>query len=253
LQILVDRQTVELRRLNEQATEANKQLEHKNKELEQFAYVASHDLQEPLRTISSFVSLLQQQYKGRFDERADKYMNFITGATDRMKTLINDLLEYSRIGRQKEFTQIDCNELVREVVSDLQLAIKEAGAEVSWEQLPVITAYRTEMKQIIQNLITNAIKFRKKDTPPQIMIYAIRKEEHWQFSVKDNGIGIDPKHSERIFVIFQRLHTRSEYEGSGIGLSNCRKIAELHGGKIWVESKPGEGSNFSFTIKEQLN
>ena len=248
----LEQMTMDERKARKEADEAAKQLEHKNKELEQFAYVASHDLQEPLRTISSFVNLLHQQYRGNFDDKADKYMSFIIGATDRMKTLINDLLEYSRIGRKKEFASIDCNELVKEVVSDLEVAIKEAGAEVSWEPLPTINAYRTEMKQILQNLITNAIKFRKKDTPPKITIYAERKEEHWQFSVKDNGIGIDPKHSERIFVIFQRLHTRTEYEGSGIGLSNCRKIAELHGGKIWVESKPGEGSNFSFTVKENI-
>jgi light-regulated signal transduction histidine kinase (bacteriophytochrome) len=139
------------------------------------------------------------------------------------------------------------------VVEDLQIAIREAGAEVTWKDLPTIKGYPTEMKQILQNLITNAIKFRKKEVAPKVTIHCVRENEHWKFSVKDNGIGIDPKHKDRIFVIFQRLHTRNEYEGSGIGLSNCKKIAELHGGNIWVESKPGEGSNFLFTIKEQLN
>jgi len=246
------RMTADERKARAKADEAAKELEHKNKELEQFAYVASHDLQEPLRTISSFVGLLQKQFSDQADEKTQKYMQFITGATDRMKVLIHDLLEYSRIGRKKEFATIDCNELVQEVVSDLHHAIEQSGAQITWDELPRINGYRTEMKQILQNLITNSIKFRKKDTPLQIHVQATKKEEHWEFSVRDNGIGIDPKHSERIFVIFQRLHTRTEYEGSGIGLSNCRKIAELHGGKIWVNSQPGEGSTFSFTVKQAL-
>lgn len=236
-----------------EASEAATALESKNKELEQFAYVASHDLQEPLRTISSFATLLQQQYKGKLDERSDKYISFIAGATDRMKVLINDLLEYSRIGRKKESAEVDCNQLVKEVVADLQVAISEAGARVRWNSLPTVKAYPTEMKQILQNLIANAIKFRKKEVFPQVQISSERVNGHWQFSVRDNGIGIEPQHADRIFVIFQRLHTRNEYEGSGIGLSNCKKIAELHGGKIWVESTPGEGSNFLFTIKDQNN
>jgi light-regulated signal transduction histidine kinase (bacteriophytochrome) len=255
LQELVTQQTEELRRLNEEerkarewADEANKELERKNKELEQFAYVASHDMQEPLRTISSFVGLLQQQYKGKLDERSDKYITFILQASDRMKVLISDLLEYSRIGRKKELSPVDCNLLLRDVLQDLQVAIEEAGAEVSAETLPLVQGYPTELKQLFQNLITNAIKFRKKDLAPRIRIQAQKQHKGWCFSVRDNGIGIDPKHSDRIFVIFQRLHTRTEYEGSGIGLSNCRKIAELHKGKIWVESTPGEGSSFFFTI-----
>ena len=249
----VQERTRSLELMTEQANDANKKLENKNRELEQFAYVASHDLQEPLRTISSFASMLQQQYKGKLDDRSDKYINFITGATDRMKILINDLLEYSRIGRKNESSMVDCNRLVEEVVEDLQIAIREAGAEVSWNDLPTVEAYPTEMKQILQNLITNAIKFRKKEVAPKVAVGCVRENGHWKFSVKDNGIGIDPKHADRIFVIFQRLHTRNEYEGSGIGLSNCKKIAELHGGNIWVESKPGEGSDFVFTIREQLN
>lgn len=243
--------TLEERRAREAANEANKELERKNKELEQFAYVASHDLQEPLRTISSFLDLLHNQYKDRFDDKAGKYMTFIMQASDRMKVLIYDLLDYSRIGKKKESASVDLNNTVKAVLADLNKAICDSGAEIEVGELPVIDAYPTEMKQIFQNLVINAIKFRKKDIPPKIKISAERKKEKWQFLVKDNGIGIDPKQSERIFVIFQRLHTRNEYDGSGIGLSHCKKIAELHKGKIWVESTPGEGSSFFFTIKEQ--
>jgi len=244
------RMTIEERKARQEASEANKELERKNKELEQFAYVASHDLQEPLRTISSFLDLLNKQYRDQFDEKAGKYMNFVLQASDRMKVLINDLLEYSRIGKKKETARVDLNEMVNAVLSDLNKAITDADAKIAVQELPTINAYPTEMKQIFQNLIINAIKFRKKDIAPEIEIASERQNGHWKFMVKDNGIGIDPKQTERIFVIFQRLHTRNEYEGSGIGLSYCKKIAELHKGKIWVESRPGEGSNFCFTIKE---
>lgn len=244
--------TLEERKAREEVNEANKELERKNKELEQFAYVASHDLQEPLRTISSFLDLMQKQYQDSFDEKATKYMSFIMQASDRMKVLINDLLEYSRIGRKKESAVVDLNQTVHAVLADLNKAITDAEAEIEVRQLPSMNVYPTEMKQIFQNLIINAIKFRKKDSTPKIEIGAEKKDEVWKFFVKDNGIGIDPKQSERIFVIFQRLHTRNEYEGSGIGLSHCKKIAELHKGKIWVESTPGEGSCFYFTIKEQI-
>jgi len=242
--------TREERKARQEADEAFHEVERKNKELEQFAYVASHDMQEPLRTISSFVDLLHKQYQGQLDDTADKYMSFILQAADRMKVLIVDLLEYSRIGKKKNLSSLDCNQLLSEVLDDLQVAISEADAHITADSLPTILAYPIEMKQIIQNLITNAIKFRKKDIPPCIHIYAQPLESHWQFTISDNGIGIDPKHNERIFAIFQRLHTRTEYEGSGIGLSNCKKIAELHGGKIWVESQVGEGSQFHFTIRK---
>jgi light-regulated signal transduction histidine kinase (bacteriophytochrome) len=243
--------TIEERKARREANEANKELERKNKELEQFAYVASHDMQEPLRTISSFVDLLNGQYKDRFDERAQKYMTYIVQGSDRMKVLINDLLEYSRIGKKREAAKINLNETVNAVLQDLSKAITDAGAIIEIEDLPIITAYPTEIKQLFQNLIVNAIKFRKKGTAPRIKVAAKKQDSEWQFMVHDNGIGIEPEHSDRIFVIFQRLHTRNEYEGSGIGLSHCKKIAELHKGKIWVESTPGQGSSFFFTVKEQ--
>lgn len=224
------------------------ELESKNKELEQFAYVASHDLQEPLRTISGFVELLQKQYRGRFDANADHLMDYISQASDRMKVLIKDLLDYSRIGREKEIKQVDCNNLLAEVLADLDQIIKESRASVRTERLPVIHAYPTELKLLFQNLITNSIKFHKPGLAPAVVIGSEKENGHWKFSVRDNGIGIDRQFADRIFIIFQRLHNRSQYEGSGIGLAHCKKIAELHGGHIWVESEPGEGSRFFFTI-----
>jgi light-regulated signal transduction histidine kinase (bacteriophytochrome) len=228
----------------------NIELERKNKELEQFAYVASHDLQEPLRTTSSFVELLQQQYQDKLDEKASKYLSFIAQSSDRMKVLIKDLLDYSRIGRKKELSEVDCNMMLNDVLDDLGAAITDAGAKIKREQLPVVSGYPTEIKQLFQNLIINSIKFRKKNVPLQIELAARKNNGHWEFTCTDNGIGIDKEHSERIFIIFQRLHTRNEYEGSGIGLSHCKKIVELHGGQIWIESIPGKGSTFYFTIPQ---
>jgi signal transduction histidine kinase len=227
----------------------NRELERKNKELEQFAYVASHDLQEPLRTISSFVKLLDQQYKGKLDEKADKYLSYIVHSSDRMRTFITDLLEYSRIGTEKKMEVIDCNKLFKEVLDDLEVAIQETSAQVRVGLLPVIVGHSTEIKQLFHNLVFNAIKFRQKDVAPRINISATTKEDHWQFAVADNGIGIEKEHHNRIFIIFQRLHTRSQYPGSGIGLSHCKKIVELHSGQIWLDSELGKGSTFYFTIQ----
>jgi PAS domain S-box-containing protein len=231
----------------------NKELIRKNTELEQFAFVASHDLQEPLRTISGFVELLQQQYHGRLDEKADKCLSYIVQSSDRMKIFVNDLLQYSRIGSKQENEQVNCMEMLGEVLADLGKTIDETHAYIDADQLPVINGHGGEIKQLFQNLIVNAIKFRKKDSNPEIKISAEREGEFWQFKFADNGIGIEEQHKERIFVIFQRLHTRSEYLGSGIGLSNCKKIVELHNGRIWVDSKPGIGSTFQFTIPVNNN
>jgi light-regulated signal transduction histidine kinase (bacteriophytochrome) len=186
------------------------------------------------------------------DEKADKYLTYIVQSSDRMKVLITDLLEYSRIGSKKELQQVDCNVMLREVLTDIGTAINEAGAKVDAGPLPVISGYPTEIKQLFQNLTINAIKFRRPDTIPQITISAEQKENCWQFAFADNGIGIEEQHSERIFIIFQRLHTRNEYPGSGIGLSHCKKIVELHKGRIWLESTLGKGTTFYFTI-QQIN
>ncbi len=226
----------------------NHQLEQKNKELEQFAYVASHDLQEPLSTTISFVKLFKQQYFERLDPNADKYLTYIVQATERMRVLIKDLLDFSRIGHSKSLEKIDCNLILRDTIADIERAIKDSGTEIKVAPLPVIIGYRTEIKQLFQNLILNSIKFRKKNVPSKINIAVLKSGDYWEFAFNDNGIGIDQKHNERIFTIFQRLHTRSEYPGSGIGLSHCKKIVELHHGKIWVESIPNKGSTFYFTI-----
>jgi len=225
------------------------QLEQKNKELEQFAYVASHDLQEPLETVSSFVGVLQKKYAGKLDEKGDTYIGFIVQAAKRMQTLVRNVLEYSRIGKSNVKEPVDCNKLIREVITDLDASIQASQATVTAHELPVVNGNSIELKQLFQNLISNAIKFRKADVAPVVEISAAKEDGSWKFAVSDNGIGIDEKFYDRIFVIFQRLHNRSQYEGTGIGLSLGRKIVESHGGKIWVTSKPGEGSTFYFTIQ----
>lgn len=226
----------------------NKELKQKNAELEQFAFISSHDLQEPLRTISDFVGLLQQQYVGKLDEKADKYLSFIAQSSKRMRTLIKDLLHYSQIGNEKINEPVDCAALLHEVKTNIGKIIAEKRAEIHSDPLPVITGNATGIKQLFQNLVINAIKFRKKDSIPEIKISAKKKGAYWEFSFTDNGIGIEQQHSQRIFDIFKRLHPRTEYTGSGIGLSHCKKIVELHGGKIWVKSEPEAGSTFYFTI-----
>ena len=237
--------------LEKKVQQRTAELERKNKELEQFAYVASHDLQEPLQTTSGFVQLLRKQYHGRLDETADQYMDYIVQASGRMKILIKDLLDYSRIGRENEYRLVDCNMLLQEVLADLHNVIEENGVVIKIGQLPVLyNAFATELKSLFQNLLSNSIKFRKPDITPELTIDAVQINGFWQFSVGDNGIGIEEKYLERIFVIFQRLHNRSMFEGSGIGLAHCKKIAELHGGKIWADSKPGKGSTFYFTISD---
>ncbi len=225
-----------------------KELEARNKEMEQFAYITSHDLQEPLRSMAGFVNLLKEEYKGKLDEEADTYIDFISGASTRMSTLIHDLLNYTRIGSKREFAEVDCNKVVEEVKADLTHKINNAKATVNSTDLPVIHGLETEMRILFQNLISNAIKYRKKDVAPTVDIDCEKKDDHWYFTIADNGIGIAEKHAQKIFTIFQRLHLQSEYEGTGIGLAECKKIVELHGGVIGVKGTVGVGSTFYFTI-----
>ena len=249
--------TIELEEIVRRLTETEHQLKtqandlkNSNSELEQFAYVASHDLQEPIRTILSFVELFQTQYMGQLDAKADKYLTFILQSSRRMKVLIHDLMDFSRIGTKKELHQVNCQVILQEVRDDMQKTILETQAIIESTALPIINGYPTELKLLFQNLIANAIKFRKKDTIPRIHISATRNGTTWTFGVQDNGIGIPGEHSERVFTIFQRLHNKTEYEGSGIGLAHCRKITGLHGGEIWIDSTSGVGTTIYFTIPQ---
>ena len=227
------------------------QLVASNKELAQFAYIASHDLQEPLRTISNFVGLLQEEHANELDPSAKQYLNIISGATARMQILIKDVLDYSRIGNSSIAQQIDCNLIVKEVMNDLSSTIEESNCLIIVKPLPIVTGH-AELRGLFQNLITNAIKFRKKDEPCRITISSTEDDRSWLFSVKDNGIGIEKAYFEKIFIIFQKLHSHKIYPGSGIGLAQSKKIVDLHKGNIWVESALGEGSNFHFSIPKQI-
>jgi PAS domain S-box-containing protein len=223
-------------------------LERSNKELEQFAYVASHDLQEPLRMVASYTQLLSKRYKGKLDSDADEFISYAVDGANRMQMLINDLLDYSRVGtRGKDFVMTKFDDVLEKTLGDLKKAVEESGAKVTIDPLPSLMSDEGQIGQLFQNLISNAIKFRG-DDPPQIHISSEKNENKWIFSVRDNGIGIDSEYSNRIFEIFQRLHSKEEYAGSGIGLAICKKIVERHGGNIWIESEPGKGSTFYFTI-----
>ena len=240
---------VERRRAQEDLLRAVADLERSNKELQQFAYVASHDLQEPLRTVASYVDLLAMKYKGKLDEKADKYISYAVEGASRMATLINDLLAYSRVGTHgKAFTDVAMAEVVAKATANLKSAIRQSQAVITQDDLPVVKGDETQLGQLLQNLLANAVKFRRKDAPPRIHVSAGRSGADWGFGVQDNGIGIEPQFRERIFAIFQRLHTREEYAGTGVGLAISKRIVERHGGRIWVESKPGEGSRFYFTL-----
>jgi PAS domain S-box-containing protein len=224
-----------------------KELGRSNKDLEQFAYVTSHDLKEPLRMVSSFTQLLEKRYKGKLDQDADEFIKFIVDGTERMQHLLDDLLEYARITEVKEYEKVSLNEVVEESINNLKMAIEESSAIITIDTLPSIDANRTLMVQLFQNLIANAIKFQSEKTP-KIHIHSRKKDNKYYISVKDNGIGINPKYQERIFKVFQRLHTVDEYDGTGIGLSITQKIVAHHKGNIWVKSEPGKGSIFSFSI-----
>ncbi|MFB3812928.1 MAG: ATP-binding protein [Terriglobales bacterium] len=243
---------IEERKRAEEALKANSaELARSNADLQQFAYVASHDLQEPLRTLSSFSQLLKRRYHGRLDSEADEFITFIVEGATRMQTLINDLLAFSRVGtRGSPFTPVNCAEILASVEENLELAIADNEAVITHDLLPIVSADATQLTQVFQNLLSNAIKFRRAE-PPRIHVSAARRDGAWRFSVRDNGIGIAPQYYDRIFVIFQRLHGREAYPGTGIGLAICKKIVERHGGCIWVESEPGQGSTFHFTIPDE--
>ena len=229
----------------------NAELARSNAELEQFAYVATHDLQEPLRAVASCVQLLQKRYEGQLDERAQEFITHAVDGTKRMQTLINDLLAYSRISTDAQvFASTNCEMVLKEALANLVVAISESGAVVTQDALPTVSGDATQLTQLFQNLIGNALKFRE-ERPPQIHIGAVRDNGDWRFSVADNGIGMEPQYFERVFLVFQRLHTRKEYQGTGIGLAICKKVVERHGGRIWAESEPGQGATFCFTIPEK--
>jgi signal transduction histidine kinase len=237
-----------LREAHEQLDEQTRDLERSNAELEQFAYVASHDLQEPLRKVASFCQLLEQRYKGQLDERADQYIDFAVDGAKRMQQLINDLLAFSRVGRTSgDFEPVDLADAVRRALADLDAARSESGATVDVGELPTVRGEASLLTLVFQNLIGNAIKFRS-ESAPAVRIAAERHGDEWQIWCSDNGIGIDPEYAERVFVIFQRLHAKDEYAGTGIGLAMCRKIVEHHGGRIWLDADAGPGTTFRFTL-----
>ena len=246
----IEEQNQEQIRAEEQLRALTTELARSNKELEQFAYVASHDLQEPLRMVSSYTQLLEQRYRGRLDSDAHEFINYAVDGARRMQRLINDLLEFSRVNtRGKALQPVNANDVLGTVRANLSAAIDDAGALVTNEELPTVMIDPTQLGQLLQNLIGNAIKFHGAG-PPRVHIAACEREGEWVFAVKDNGIGIEPEYFDRIFVIFQRLHVAAEYPGTGIGLALCKRIVERHGGRIWVESKPGYGTTFFFTIPQ---
>ena len=236
-----------------QLKERTDDLLRSNKQLEQFVYIASHDLQEPLRTLSNYVNLFRDDYKENLGESSSKYLEVISNSTERMRLLITDLLEYARVGEEHRLTVINCNELLNEVEHDLEASIYESNTTINTDNLPVITANYSELKSLFQNLISNAIKFKKANEPPVIHITALENDEYWTFEIRDNGIGMENQYLDRIFSIFQRLHSKKQYAGTGIGLAHCKKIVELHRGRIWVNSEFGKGSNFYFTIAKNLD
>ncbi|MCX6306848.1 MAG: PAS domain S-box protein [Bacteroidetes bacterium] len=255
----------EIRKLNEtleeRVAERTRELENINKELafhireiEQFTYIASHDLQEPLRTLASFTALIQEEYAGKLGEDGNKYIEHISSSSNRMSMLVKGLLDYSLLGKLTDRTTVNCNKIVAEVIADLDGSIKKTNAEIILqEELPKIIGFEPELRLLFGHLIVNALKFQKTENRPEIRISAENQDKEWLFKIRDNGIGIEEKDKEKIFVIFKRMHNRNEYGGTGIGLAHCKKIVELHKGKIWVESTPGEGSTFTFTIPMQTD
>ena len=248
--ILIELEDVTEREGNREETASHTaNLERSNSDLEQFAYVASHDLQEPLRMIGSYTQLLGDRYRGRLDEDADEFIRFAVDGVHRMQSLIDGLLAYSRLSRKAaDFREIDCNAVMATVQADLEKIILESDATITSDRLPPITGDTVQIGQLFQNLISNALKFRNSGVSPRIHVSASIHNGDHIFSVQDNGIGIPEDQRGRLFQVFQRLHSRTEYPGTGIGLAQCKKIVENHGGRIWLESNPGKGTIFWFTV-----
>ncbi|MGL5836469.1 MAG: ATP-binding protein [Waterburya sp.] len=247
----VSDRTAELEAANRQLEQLNQELTRSNHELQQFAYIASHDLREPLRMVTSFTQLLGKRYSGQLDAEADQIINFAVDGAERMEVLIDGLLAYCRVGSQAAtFRAVNCEEVLDHVLSNLQLAIAETHTQISRISLPTVIGDASQLIQLFQNLIANGIKYRG-SAAPMLEIGAREQGQEWLFWVKDNGIGIDPQYGDRIFQIFQRLHTRQEYPGTGIGLAICHKIVEHHDGRIWVESNLQEGATFYFTLRNK--
>jgi len=240
-----------LKELNIQINKRVEELALSNAELEQFAYIASHDLQEPLRMITRFLSEIQRKYDDKLDDKGKEYIHYAVDGAHRMRNLILDLLEYSKVGKfDQEIEEIDLNTLIEEVTTYNEAFIKESKAVIKWDNLPTINNRKTPLQLVFQNLIGNALKYHKTAIAPEIMITHEDMGNQWLFSVSDNGIGIDPMFNEKIFVIFQRLHAKNEYSGTGIGLAMCKKIIEGQGGRIWLKSEEGQGSTFYFTVSK---
>jgi signal transduction histidine kinase len=236
------------KRLRQQRSRSEEELARSNAELEQFAYVASHDLQEPLRMIANYTQLLAERYRGKLDDQADKYIAYSVDGAVRMQTLIRDLLSFSRVGTAEiDLSATECHAVVEQALKNLQAAVQESGATVKWTGLPMVMADPSQLTQVFQNLIANAIRFHGAEAPV-VQIDAEKKDHEWVVTVSDNGIGVPVESWQDIFVIFRRLHTRSEYAGNGIGLSICKKIIERHGGKIWIEAQAKPGCRFKFTL-----
>lgn len=249
---------IQQRKLNESINQDNQKmidtqkiLKDKNEELNQFAHTTSHDLKEPLRSMQAFAHLTISKYKESIPEKGQEFLTHIQTASERMALLLDSLLEYSQIGRSKKKSEFSVDAIVKELEKDLSQLIQENGAEIKHENLPTIAGYEIEFKQLLQNLIANAIKFKKEEESIEVKINAKENQEYWKFFVSDNGIGIDSKHQEKIFTIFHRLH-KNKFPGTGLGLANCKKIVEIHGGNIGVDSVPEEGSTFYFTISKNL-
>ena len=248
----VEERTKALKENERKLSAQNKRLNNQNKELEQFTYIASHDLQEPLRSLISFTQLLEEDCFQNLGPDGQAYVQYISKSSHRMQDLVKGLLEYARIGKSKEIELINGDELFNEVLEDIKVKIEDKKAKINIDEMPNFHGYALEFRLLIQNLLINALKFVKEGVEPEIQVSVKDNGEDYLFSIQDNGIGIEPKNYEKIFTIYKRLHKRGEFEGVGIGLSHCKKIVELHGGNIWVESLPHEGSTFYFTIQKQL-